>query len=89
MMFAENLDEEDQAWLSTYRMPGAELVEGFVGVIVWMDAEGVRKWRPICGIQAATVDSIMGIWTMAGLQLGAGFLEGGSQIYEDDDDDDE
>jgi hypothetical protein len=52
-----------------------------------MDAEGVRKWRPICGIQAATVDSIMGIWTMAGLQLGAGFLEGGSQIYEDEDDD--
>jgi hypothetical protein len=29
----------------------------------------------------------MGIWTMAGLQLGAGFLEGGSQIYEDEDDD--
>jgi hypothetical protein len=68
MMFAEHLDEQDRAWLDTYEMPGAMLVEGFIGVVCWIADDGSRRWRPVVSVKAPS-DSIVGILELAKFQI--------------------
>jgi hypothetical protein len=76
--YSELMDDADRVWLSSFGavIDNAAMVEGYLAVIVVIDQEGARRWQPIIRI-TAPVDSVVGMWTMAGHQITASALTAG------------
>jgi hypothetical protein len=77
--YSELMDDADKVWLSSFGsvIDDAAMVEGYLAVIVIIDEEGARRWQPIIRI-TAPVDSVVGMWTMAGHRITASALEAGN-----------
>lgn len=74
MNYADNLDDEDRAWLDTFEMDDAAIIEGYLAIVVWLDSNGVRRWQPAVSLDAPT-DTIAGLWALGGHHLMATLLE--------------
>jgi hypothetical protein len=74
--YSELMDEADKVWLSSFGSitDNCAMVEGYMAIIIAIDEEGARRWQPIIRI-TAPVDSVVGMWTMAGHKITAAALE--------------
>lgn len=74
MNYADNLDDEDRAWLDTFECEDAAILEGYIAVVVWLDSQGVRRWTPAVSLEAPT-DTIAGLWALGGHAVMTTLLE--------------
>jgi hypothetical protein len=76
--YSELMDDADRVWLDSFRSvtEDAAMVEGYLAVIIVIDGEGARRWQPIVRI-TAPVDSVVGMWTMAGHKIIQSAIEAG------------